>query len=59
MVDDVPPPKSTSRLPLVGFAIRVCLWVLLLTSAMFMYSVVPQLEQSLEDRGIELPAGLW
>ncbi len=58
VVTNVSPPKSPRRSSLVGFAIRVCVWLFLVTSAMFTYFVGPQLEQFLLDRRIEVPGGV-
>ena len=58
MVNDTPPPKSTSPSLLVGFGIRVLLWLLLIGYAMFTYFVGPKIEQFVLARGIEVPGGI-
>jgi hypothetical protein len=58
VVNNTSPANSTSRSPLVGFAIRVCLWLLLLPYPMITYFSGPQIEQFLLHRGIDVPGGL-
>jgi len=43
---------------LVGFGIRLCLWLLLLSAAIQNYFVAPRVEQILLDRGIDVPWGV-
>jgi hypothetical protein len=43
---------------LVGFGIRLCLWLLLIYYAIFTYLVGPRIEQLLLDRGIAVPGGV-
>jgi hypothetical protein len=52
------PPKLAKHPSLVRFAVRICLWLLLMPYARFTYFVGPQLEQFLRHRGIEVPGGI-
>ena len=57
--NEIPPsPKSTNRSLLVGFAIRLGVWILVISGAIANYSVAPRVEQFLADRGIDVPWGV-
>ena len=58
MVNDITPSKSRNRSLRVGFGIRLCLWLLLVSAAIQNYFVGPRVEQFLLDRGIDVPWGV-
>jgi hypothetical protein len=58
VANDVPPPKSTRRSALVGFSLRLCLWLLLVSAAIQNYFVAPRVEQFLLDHSIDVPWGV-
>jgi hypothetical protein len=58
VVNDTPAPKSRRPSLLVGFGIRLCLWLLLIYYAIFTYLVGPRIEEVVLDRGIAVPEGI-
>jgi hypothetical protein len=58
VVNDTSPPKSRRPSLLMGFGIRVCVWLLLIGYAAFTYFVGPQIEKWLLDRGMQVSGGV-
>jgi hypothetical protein len=58
MTDETSPRASSGPWLLIGFGIRVCLWLLHLGYAMFTYTVAPTIERFVLDRGLAVPVSI-